>query len=104
MRADGLCRSARLPSPYGRAQVHRGTAGEHSPFPEIDHEIGLQPILDELAPRDRVPDEETEPKDPEIIGGPGLALAQAFKIVHPDLKNPQSHHWDQIRAIFDLLL
>ncbi|MFC4610300.1 DUF1931 family protein [Streptomyces maoxianensis] len=71
---------------------------------KIDHEIKLQPILDQLAPRDRVRDEETESKYSEIIGGPGLALAQAFKIVHPDLKNSQTHHWDQIRAIFDLLL
>ncbi|MGP4001409.1 DUF1931 family protein [Streptomyces sp. 8N706] len=76
-------------------------------FRKIDHEIELKPILDRLATRpalDRQPDEETEAAFPEIIGGLSLALAQTFKIVHPDLKNPQSHHWEQVRSVFDLLL
>jgi hypothetical protein len=76
-------------------------------FRKIDDEIELKPILDQLATHpvlDRAPDEETESLYPEIIGGLSLALAHTFKILHPDLKNPQSHHWDQVREVFDLLL
>ena len=76
-------------------------------FREIDEEVELEPILEQLATHpalDRTPDEETEAAYPEIIGGLSLALAQSFKILHPDLKNPQTQHWDEARAVFDLLL
>lgn len=76
-------------------------------FRKIDHEIELQPILDQLTAHpllDRAPDEETEASYPEIVGGLSLALAQAFKILDPKLKNPQTHDWERVRAVFDLLL
>jgi len=76
-------------------------------FRKLDQEVELKPILEQLAthpPLDRTPDEETEAAYPDIIGGLSLALAQSFKIFHPDLKNPQTHHWDEARAVFDLLL
>ncbi|MCF3960110.1 DUF1931 family protein [Streptomyces fuscigenes] len=76
-------------------------------FREIDQELELGPILEQLAARpalDRAPDEETEAAYPEIIGGLSLALARSFKIIHPDLKNPRTQHWDDARAVFDLLL
>ena len=76
-------------------------------FRKIDQEVELEPILEQLATHpvlDRTPDEETEAAYPEIIGGLSLALAQCFKILHPDLKNPQTQHWDEARAVFDLLL
>ncbi|MFH9938130.1 hypothetical protein ACH4OT_02195 [Streptomyces murinus] len=25
-------------------------------------------------------------------------------MLHPDLKNPQTQHWDEARAVFDFLL
>ncbi|WP_240964210.1 DUF1931 family protein, partial [Streptomyces sp. C1-2] len=53
---------------------------------------------------DRTPDEETEAAYPDIVGGLSLALGRSFKILHPDLKNPQTQHWDEARAVFDLLL
>ncbi|MGY0057418.1 DUF1931 family protein [Streptomyces sp. LZ34] len=76
-------------------------------FRKIDQEVELKPILEQLATHpalDRTPDEETEAAYPDIIGGLSLALAQSFKILHPDLKNPQTQHWDEARAVFDLLL
>ncbi|WP_236652063.1 DUF1931 family protein [Streptacidiphilus neutrinimicus] len=76
-------------------------------FQKIDQEVELKPILEQLATHpalDRTPDEETEAVYPDIIGGLSLALAQSFKILHPELKNPQSQHWDEARAVFDLLL
>lgn len=76
-------------------------------FQKIDQEVELRPILEQLATHpalDRTPDEETEAAYPDIIGGLSVALAQSFKILHPDLKNPQTQHWDEARAVFDLLL
>ncbi|MGW0087081.1 DUF1931 family protein [Streptomyces sp. NPDC003393] len=76
-------------------------------FQKIDQEVELKPILEQLATHpalDRTPDEETEAAYPDIIGGLSLAMAQSFKILHPDLKNPQTQHWDEARAVFDLLL
>jgi len=34
-----------------------------------------------------------------------MALARSFKIIDPDLKNPQARrHWERSFQIFDLLL
>ena len=47
---------------------------------------------------------ETEARLPEVAGGLSLALARTFKIIDPDLKNPQSLHWKRSFRIFSLLL
>jgi hypothetical protein len=31
-------------------------------------------------------------------------LARAFTIIEPDLKNPQTRHWEQAMGVFNLLL
>ncbi|MEV6291606.1 DUF1931 family protein [Streptomyces sp. NPDC051896] len=62
-------------------------------FQKIDQEVELKPILELPATHpalDRAPDEETEVAYPDIIGGLSLALAQSFKILHPDLKYLQT--------------
>ncbi|MEF8824306.1 MAG: DUF1931 family protein [Desulfohalobiaceae bacterium] len=33
-----------------------------------------------------------------------IALAKMFKLVNPDLKNPQSRNWEQVISIFNVLL
>jgi hypothetical protein len=95
-----VIRTCDLPITKGlQESIHR--------FRKIDQEVELKPILEQLATHpalDRTPDEETEEAYPDIIGGLSLALAQSFKILHPDLKNPQTQHWDEARAVFDLLL
>ncbi|WP_055489193.1 DUF1931 family protein [Streptomyces sp. TP-A0356] len=76
-------------------------------FRQLDEEVELKPILEQLAKHpllDRAPTEETEARYPEIVGGLSLALAHTFKIMYPDLKNPQTKHWEGVTAIFDLLL
>lgn len=76
-------------------------------FREIDREIHLQPILDELTNRptlDLAYSAETEKRLPQIAGGLSVALARAFKIIDPKLKNPSSAQWDQAFRIFNLLL
>jgi uncharacterized protein DUF1931 len=76
-------------------------------FRSIDEQIELQPILDHLAarpPLDLAYSEETEARLPAIAGGISVALAQTFKVIDPDLRNPQTQHWETVLRIFDLLL
>ena len=76
-------------------------------FRTIDEQIELQPILDHLAarpPLDLAYSEETEARLPAIAGGISVALAQTFKVIDPDLRNPQTQHWETVLRIFDLLL
>lgn len=76
-------------------------------FRDLDREIHLQPILDELTNRpalDLAYSDETEKRLPLIAGGLSVALARAFKIVDPKLKNPSSEYWEQAFRLFNLLL
>jgi hypothetical protein len=76
-------------------------------FRKMDDEIELRPILDRLAtypPLDRMPSEETEARLPEIVGGLGLVLAKIIRAVDPEVKNPQSQHWERAIRIFDELM
>ena len=76
-------------------------------FRRIDEQIELQPILDQLAarpPLDLAYSEETEARFPEIAGGISVALAHSFKVIDPDLKNPQTKYWECVLRIFHLLL
>ncbi|MGW2822780.1 DUF1931 family protein [Streptomyces sp. NPDC001443] len=76
-------------------------------FRRLDEEVELKPILEQLAAHpalDRTPTQEAEERYPEIIGGLSVALAETFKIMYPDLKNPQTSHWEGVTAVFDQLL
>jgi hypothetical protein len=76
-------------------------------FREIDEKIELQPILDYLTarpPLDLAYSDATEARLPAIAGGLSVALARTFKIIDPDLKNPDTKHWERCFRIFDLLL
>lgn len=76
-------------------------------FRELDEKIELKPILDQitaLPPLDLAVSVETEARLPRIVGGLSVALARSFKIIDPDLKNPQTVHWQRCFQIFDLLL
>jgi hypothetical protein len=76
-------------------------------FREMDEKIELRPILDHLTaqpPLDLAYSDETAVRLPAIADGLSLALARAFKIIDPDLKNPRAKHWERSFQIFDLLL
>lgn len=76
-------------------------------FERIDQEVELQPILDQLAARPQLDlslSEEVAARLPAIVGGLAVALARTLKIIDPDVKNPQSRHWERAFRIFDLLL
>jgi hypothetical protein len=76
-------------------------------FERIDQEVELQPILDQLAARPQLDlslSEEVEARLPAVVGGLAVALARTLKIIDPEVKNPQSRHWERAFRIFDLLL
>ncbi|MGW2940067.1 DUF1931 family protein, partial [Streptomyces sp. NPDC001156] len=83
---------------HGGRPRHQRNHPHSKIFSDLLEQLATHPALD------RTPDEETEAAYPDVIGGLSLALAQSFKILHPDLKNPQTQHWDEARALFDLLL
>ena len=95
-----------LVEPYD-LPITKGMQQNIHDFRKMDDEIELKPILDRMAaypPLDRMPSEQTEARLPEIAGGLGLALAKIIKIVDPDVKNPQSRHWEKAMRIFDELM
>jgi hypothetical protein len=74
---------------------------------KLDEEIELRPILDHLAarpPLDIAYSEDVEDHLPEIVGGLSVAVARAFRIIDPNLKNPSGEHWQKCFRLFDLLL
>ena len=76
-------------------------------FRKMDEEIELAPILSRLAvypPLDRALSEETEKRLPQIIGGLSLALARIIAIADPDVKDPQTAHWERAFKVFDELI
>jgi hypothetical protein len=76
-------------------------------FGSLDEEIGVKSILERLAtlPRlDMATSAETEAELPQIAGGLSVAVARSFRIIEPELKNPQTTHWERAFRLFDLLL
>ncbi len=57
-----------------------------------------------LPPSDLAISYDTEARFSEIAGGLCLALAETFKIIDQDLKNPTTEDWDRAYRLFDLLL
>ncbi|SFO34920.1 MULTISPECIES: DUF1931 family protein [Actinomadura] len=76
-------------------------------FRRLDEEIEVEPILELLArrpPLDLAVRDATDEKLPEIAGGLSYALSQAFRIMFPDRRNPQTTQWERVQRMFDLLL
>ena len=57
-----------------------------------------------LPPTDLAIGDETEARLPDVAGGLCLALAETFRIVDPDVRNPSPRDWDRAYRLFDLLL
>jgi hypothetical protein len=76
-------------------------------FRKLDTETGLEDVLERLAalpPLELALADETEVRLPQIAGGLSLCLAQAFTIVDPNVKNPQTIQWERVFRLFNLLL
>lgn len=76
-------------------------------FRSLDEEIELRPILEQIAARPPLEitlSDDTSARLPLIAGGLSLALAEAFTILEPDVRNPGPEEWARASRIFDLLL
>ena len=76
-------------------------------FRKLDTETGLEDVLERLAalpPLELALADETEVRLPQIAGGLSLCLAQAFTIVDPNVKNPQTVQWERVFRLFNLLM
>ena len=76
-------------------------------FRELDEELELAPILEQLAKLPQLDleyDEEVRAMLPQIVGGLTVALAWTFWTLDPDVKNPDTTHWDRAIEIFNRLL
>lgn len=49
-------------------------------------------------------DEELAAQLPDLAGGVSVALARAFRILDPEVKNPSTEHWERAFRLFDLLI
>jgi hypothetical protein len=111
---DFLIRAEATASANGRDVIQpqdlpitKGLEERMDEFKRMNAEIGLDPILEYLAtrpPLDLACSDETEAVLPRIVGGISVGLARTLKVINPDLKNPQTKHWEQATRIFTLLL
>ncbi|MCO6008169.1 DUF1931 family protein [Actinoallomurus purpureus] len=87
--------------------VTKGLQESIHEFRKLDEEIELESLLERLAkhpPFELMVADETEAGLPEIAGGLTVALARAFKLIDPKLKNPHTEQWERVARVFDLLL
>jgi len=76
-------------------------------FRKLDEDVELAPILQRMAavpPLDVTVSEEATDHLPDVVGGVSVALARTFKILDPEVKNPQTSHWERSFQVFGLLL
>jgi hypothetical protein len=76
-------------------------------FRFVDDRTDVRPILQQkivIPPEEWAIGDEAMDYLPDVAGGLSVALAKAFKLLDPELKNPQTQHWDRAFALFDLLL
>jgi len=76
-------------------------------FRKLDEDVELAPILQRMAavpPLDVTVSEEATDHLPDVVGGVSVALARTFKVLDPEVKNPQTSHWERSFQVFELLL
>ncbi|MEV6446457.1 DUF1931 family protein [Amycolatopsis sp. NPDC051716] len=87
--------------------ITKGLQERMHEFLKLEADLEVVPLLEQLLSRPPLGiaiSEETEARLPAVAGGLSVALAQAFKIIDPRVKNPGSDEWDQVFRMFELLL
>lgn len=87
--------------------ITKGLRESIQAFEALDTELELEPILAHLAelpPLELAYSYEVEAELPRLVGALTVALAKAFKVLDPEVKNPQPLHWERAIDIFNLLL
>ncbi|MCW2909638.1 MAG: hypothetical protein JWL68_4427 [Actinomycetia bacterium] len=85
----------------------RGLQESMHAFERMDAEIGIEPILEELAarpPLDVSLDDDTQARLPLIFGGITVALARTFKLIDAELKAVHTEEWERTFNLFRLLI
>ncbi|HHN73259.1 MAG TPA: DUF1931 family protein, partial [Thermopetrobacter sp.] len=76
-------------------------------FREMDEQLAAADILAHLA---RLPaldlaiGADVEAMLPELAGGMTVSLAKVFRVLDPELKNPQTEHWEKVERIYAILV
>lgn len=86
--------------------VTKGLQERLHEFRRYGVDVGLQPVLENLAklpPLELAYSAELEAQLPELVGALTVAIAKTFKVLAPDLKNPQSEDWERLEQLFELL-
>jgi hypothetical protein len=76
-------------------------------FRRYDEQIGLKPILDQLAaypPLERALSADVEAMLPDLVGTLAMLAGTGMKVINPDVKNPDSAMWDKVLALMDVWL
>jgi hypothetical protein len=87
--------------------ITKGLQERMHEFRRLDRETEVRPILEQLTAEpalDMAYSADLEAMLPEVAGGLSVALAHSFKIIEPNLKNPQTLHWERAFALFDLIV
>jgi hypothetical protein len=87
--------------------ITKGLQERIDEFERLDDDVELEPVLEKLTASPQLDlslSDETEARLPAVAGGMSVALARAFRLLDPDVKNPQTKHWERAFRLFDLLL
>jgi hypothetical protein len=87
--------------------ITKGLQERIDEFERLDDDVELEPVLEKLTASPQLDlslSDETEARLPAVAGGMSVALARAFRLLDPDVKNPQTTHWERAFRVFDLLL
>jgi len=76
-------------------------------FEKVNADVDLTKALREitpLPPTDFDYSEQTRDNLVYLAGGVSVALARVLRLLDPDVKNPQTTHWERAERLFDVLL
>jgi hypothetical protein len=77
-------------------------------FRRLDEELDVAPMLAQVIalppPLHLTISADARDRLPGIAGGLSVALARAFPLVAPSVNNPGTAEWEQVFALFDLML
>jgi hypothetical protein len=76
-------------------------------FDKLDADLDLTSALREitpLPPTDFDYSEQTRNNLVSVAGGVSVALARVLRLLDPDVKNPQTTHWERAERLFAVLL
>jgi hypothetical protein len=86
--------------------ITKGLQERMREFAKLDSADDLRQWLGQTLrrpPDDVTFGEETEDTLTDVFGGISVALARSFRLVDPEVRSPQTQHWDRAFELFRLL-